>query len=1025
VEVKRFFLVAAMMFSTVAQAATTPERVPSATSMLSSRKRDPGRPFPDRDKLIAEKRKGVDAKRLEAIKLLEEILAARPQRETEAEALFKLAELYWEDSRLRYLLAMDSYDRRMARCRQDTDTPCPPMPSLDIGRSERLYKRLAERHPTYPRSDLVLYLLGFAAHEDGRGDEALQWLERVVAEHPTSPVLPDAWMMIGEHHFQSDFAAARAAYLKVLEHKSSPVYDLALFKTAWCDWKLGDTKRAAERFKEVLDLATEAEKAGTVAQKKRSVQLRDEALDYLTLLFTEDESVTAADAYSFLASIGGQKYSREVLGRLADTFHGQARYDRAVEAWELLINKDPRSLDAPQHQLRIVDSYMQLGDTEKALAGATELAKQYGEKSAWARANKARPDVIKKIAASVDETLFGIAQRLHAEAQEDEKARKRADARRFKKAADFYGVYLERFGDKPGERPVEARFLRAEILYYKLGQHEAAGDEYLAVGRSEPMGKRHNEALLKAMEAFEKLRPKKISSKDDITPADRKFAEAVQLYAKHFPADPKLVGVLFRNGEMFFQYGAYDDAVKQFGQIVTKYPDDPNAGPAGDRIIEALVKGEDYATVEEWARKLMKARSFQGADQQTRLSGIIVQSIGKRGEGHAKAERWEDAAKEFRRAADEFPKFDRSNELLFNAGVMLEAAKQPVRAAETYLAVVERYPKAKNAPDAAFAAGRSYEQLAYFDEASRSYGLIGKHYPDAKQAADALYNVGVLEQALGRPQPAIAANLDYVRRFPKRADIAQVLFRTGVVYADAKDHAKAIGAFHEYIKRYPEDAMVMEAHVRAARSAIAMKDARATADELARALKRWKGLGKKITPGIATWAAEARYLQGEAVFEEYAAIGLDVKPDRLRATLEKKKALLARAQEIYTDAVTMGDPRWATASLFRIGQIYEHFADALRTTPAPAGLSEEQGQAFRDEIDTYVVDIEEKAIDVYTKGYAKAIDLKVYGTYTRLLREGLGRLASNRFPPENEARVRARVGDKAPEPQLQQPKVSK
>src|SRR2546423_1904277 len=79
---------------------------------------------------------------------------------------------------------------------------------------------------------------------------------------PTSPLYGDAWMMIGEHHFAAlEWAKARAAYANILANKSAATYDLALFKTAWCDWKLGDVDTAARRFKEVLDLAVEAERA--------------------------------------------------------------------------------------------------------------------------------------------------------------------------------------------------------------------------------------------------------------------------------------------------------------------------------------------------------------------------------------------------------------------------------------------------------------------------------------------------------------------------------------------------------------------------------------------------------------------------------------------------------------------------------------------------------------------------------------------------------------------------------------------
>src|SRR6185369_1214031 len=138
-------------------------------------------------------------------------------------------------------------------------------------------------------------------------------------------------------------------------------------------------------------------------------------------------------------------------------------------------------------------------------------------------------------------------------------------------------------------------------------------DEYLAVGKTLPAGKYHRDALLNAMNAFELARPKDIGSgRHQLYPVDKKFGEAIDLYATLFPADKALVGVIFKNGQMFYDYGEYDEAIKRFGVIVTKYPDDENAGPAGDRILSALNKAQDYENIETWARKLKTAPSFAG-----------------------------------------------------------------------------------------------------------------------------------------------------------------------------------------------------------------------------------------------------------------------------------------------------------------------------------------------------------------------------------------------------------------------------
>src|SRR4030095_6059804 len=136
---------------------------------------------------------------------------------------------------------------------------------------------------------------------------------------------------------------------------------------------------------------------------------------------------------------------------------------------------------------------------------------------------------------------------------------------------------------------------------FKLGRLEEAGNEYLAVGRTKPPGQYHRDALMQAMSAFEKLRKPPRGGGDkrrEITESDRKFAEAADLYATLFPKDKEIVTVIYKNGQFFFDYGDYDEAIKRFGLIVERYPDDPNAGAAGDRILQALNKAKNYENTE-------------------------------------------------------------------------------------------------------------------------------------------------------------------------------------------------------------------------------------------------------------------------------------------------------------------------------------------------------------------------------------------------------------------------------------------
>ena len=65
---------------------------------------------------------------------------------------------------------------------------------------------------------------------------------------------------------------------------------------------------------------------------------------------------------------------------------------------------------------------------------------------------------------------------------------------------------------------------------------------------------------------------------------------------------------------------------------------------------------------------------------------------------------------------------------------------------------------------------------------------------------------------------------------------------------------------------------------------------------------------------------------------------LDVKPKDLTKALERKSKLLAEAEKLYVSIADFKDPKWATAALFRYGQIYDAFAEALvkaAETPPP------------------------------------------------------------------------------------------
>ena len=996
------------------------QRGPTAELYIRKRPPAPTSPTlsPELQKMLGVATAKRDAKREEAIGLLKGFLGSNPSGEAKAEGMFKLAELLWEEARHQFIVDMDRYDRALEACRESKCSHEPQEPKIRLQEAEKYYRQILTEFPDYRRTDLILYLVGFASKEDGREDEALAMFQKVIDTYPQSPLYGDAWMQVGEHWFGlQKWTDARAAYEHILQHPDSPTYDLAMFKSAWCDWKLGDPDTAAKKFKVVLDLAVEAEKAGNSELVRRRSNLRDEALEYLVIVFTEDKTISAKEVFDFLASIGGEKYSRDILIKVADSYQSQGEYERAADSYRFLINMDPDAIAAAAWQRKVIDTWTASGDNAAARTELKVLVETYGPSSDWAKKQHNR-DALERSLEATETLARQTAVNLHADAQAQEKRDKKPNVVAYTEAADAYGVYLSAFGEGKNASPnaTELRFYRAQILYFKLGKLEEAGDEFLLVGKSAPLGKFHRDALLAAMDAFEKARPKDTQGKRQLLPIDSKFAEAVDLYATLFPADPKIVDVIFKNGQLFYDYGNYDEAIKRFGLIVTKYPDNPNAGPAGDRILKALQNAQDPENLEEWARRLKKAKSFAAPDQQARLDKIIIGSIGKAGDKYRDGGKYEQAASFYLRVPKEFPKAKEAPQSMMNAGVMYEKAKQPEKAAEVYLDLAQQYPQDDLAEKSAFSAGQVYEKVAYFDRAAEAYELVVEKFgkrPGAShddKIADALYDAGTLRQALGQNDKAIAHYKTYAKE--KHKDSDDVDFRIGEVYEATGDDGHADQAFRAYAATYPNGKRVIEAHVRAGRTSFRLGQLARAAKEFDEALKLWKAKSGKDKDAARAWAAEAHYYQGELIFREYEKVTLDVKPKQLNATLKKKAALLAKAQKVYYEVVDYQDLKWATAALYRMGQVYDGFAEALTSAPTPAGLSEADQQAYHDGIDSFVIDIQDKAVQLYTTGYQKAIQMQVYDQNTAKLREALGRLAADKFPPDRESRSTVRVGDR-------------
>lgn len=973
--------------------------------------------------LLRERENLLAGRRDTAIRLLEEFIAEEPETAPEMpDALLRLAELRWELARARYLEGFAAWQQ----VPEENRSAEPPRP--DYRPAVELYDRILERHRGYHRYDLVLYMKAFARSEAGAVEEALALYRRILTEFPRSRFVPDAHMALAESRFaEGDFAGALERFDRVLQYRESDFYGLALFKSAWCLWRMDRSTEAARRFRQVLDLGR-GEGRVSADQRARLRELKNEALEYLIQVFTENESNTAAQLFAFLEEIGGERYADRVLVRLAARFYEQDRWENGVEAYQLLLERLPADERAPRWALAVARGRASLGETDATTEALARLARDYLAGSDWAR-QQSDPEVLRETHELIERAIRVRAMRWHDLAQRENQRPL------FEQSERLYGIYLEHFPDS--EQAYELRFYRAEILFHRLQRWEDAGREYLAAAQQNPSGRYTRDALYNAIGAFERVREAQLARctqqranapattapapAGDPAPApaegaapapaddpcgesenDRRFATAIELYVERFPDDPDLPEILFRQGRLYYDRQIFDPAVRLFGQLLERFPNSPYAITAGELILESFNRARDYRNIEAWARRLKRSPAFATEESQRRLDALILQAVFATGEQLAARNEHGPAAEAYLRAAREFPRDERAPQAYFNAGLEYQRAGNLDGAASAYDQLIANHPGTDVGAQGAWAGAQMYESIAQFSDAARFYEAYGEHFPRGERAADALFNATLLRLTAGDPLDAVRNGQRFLERFPRHESADEVTFLIGRAYAAAGRPREAAEVYRRFIRTARSLDRQVEASTRLAQVLAEAGDAAAAERALNDAVRLATRSRNRLGESGLYYAAQARFLQAEAILRQYEAIEIAGPTEGLRRRLEQKSELLRRAAEAFAEVVQLRVAEFVTAALYQIGRSYELYAQALRNAPIPEGLSEEEEMAYTDQLASFVVPIEERALEAYEGGYQTALELRIFNRWTASLREGLTRLNDVQYPPFRE-----------------------
>ncbi len=984
--------------------------------------------------------------RTEAIARFEGFIERYPKSPVHTpDVLFRLAELYFERS-------YDTYVQQRSRYELSLDLPDAvrerdpvPEPKFNFDETVTTMQRLISSFPNYRLVAGAYYLKGFCLSEQGEEAEAVEVFEELNKRIPDNRFAAEVWTRIGEFYFsEGRLQDALRAFSAILPMKDSPFYDKALYKLAWTHYRLADAIRASDEYKKAVDTFVALLDFNVLSKtkgKERGADLRGEAIQYIALSFSDESWGGYKKLIKYLDDRGEKPYTREVLIALGDIFFEQTRFSDASAVYRVVQERYPMERGAPSVQDKLIQAYERDRNFETSAEARRALVSAYTEGSPWYKKHTLDTDALAQAEKFLSKSIYSAAIFYHKQAQVNKDAN-RIDlaVRDYGIASGLYAQYLERFPQDP--QVYELTYYYAETLYYALNFAKAAEkyawvrdvaseDKFREVSAFSVVLSYQNQITL--LQDQGKLAPLQVFTsqtwpKDksmepmDIPRIRENLVDASDVYARMVSEDEKLPSIMYRSAETLYAFGHFEEARKRFTYIIKRYPSHEVSRFSANLVIESYLLANAYVEVAKYCKQMLA--ELEGLSKKDpfrlQLAKFMSGADFKIAEKLSEEGKFEEAARLYIGSVDAYPEGEYADLSLNNAAVDFEKIRRYDSASKVYERLAKDYPKSSLVDAAIFRTALNSERFFDFDRAIVLYLRLVDNYPKSAFRADATYNAALALE--NRQQYDVAAKqyLRYCELFPTREDAPEVCFRAGLVYEKMGKQQAVIDSYRAYISKYRANApyadRIIEAHIRIATALGVLGRKDAALDELKSAVNVYSGVkDPAIQQKASAFAAEAEYKLIESESDAFDAMAIVGDSKKQQEVLVAKAARLQEIQAKFEKILRFKHIEWTLASLYRIGRLYENFAESLNKAPCPPDVAksardlgvtaEEVCDEYRILLEERSAVIEDKAVQAFETTVEKGREFQVVNTWTQKTLVSLNKLRKSMWPLQKDAKV--------------------
>ncbi len=931
-----------------------------------------------------------------AVARLEAFLAKYPDSTHTPDMLFRLADLYFEESEVSFLSQDAEYARLEAQLESNPTMALPPPPLKDYSRSIGIYRRLMSKYPRYENIAATHYMLAWCFSSSNAEqfdlDAARDVYLTIVDKFPASEFSNDANMRLGEYYFDlpgprgnsgMNVPTAIAYYEVVLgDGPSGRNYEKSIYKLGWSHYKINDYDRALTYLVTLLDYSDKQ-----FLDTGRVSDMRQEAVEYLAISYADMADrlgrTPVEMATGHLKKVGERKWQHDVVERLAQILLVQAKFDSSIEAYRYLQDKWPLDPSNPVYQNEIATIYMKMPVPDPAKSGEAMayLANTYAEGKPWYNTNKTNPDAIAKARGYIEKSLAQVAVEILVNAKDS------GEVKEFAAAADKLGEYLEKFPFSDDYNTYEwyralalfesNQFAEAERAYLQILKNDRSqfrdGARFqLMKAREEIVRARFGRVVIGDYTESQLLQPGAVTE-SVVTSAQGKpitryvvsdehkaFIQSCDDLVSGELTDPDWQPILDRDrtalaylpGQILFEYGRFDEARPRLLRVIELYPSDGNAALAANLIVNTYTLEGDLQQVADLTEKFKNVGSEADrrrfADLRERAMFELANGLASKGDRGA-------AAAAFLEFMVQFPQSLYYKDALYNAANNYDLVGKAQESNRLFERYVTDYPSDERSKKLYFRIAETYSATLELTKAISYYEQLARLFPDFEDAAEAVFNAAFFRVGIGDNAGAARAYERYSTQFPTEADAEVAYWRAGEQWVIVGE-PEALDFYGRYVKRYPDKDgnHLVEAWYNTAKIYERRGDSRRAGQAWAQVQSTFASAsGAALTSRTRSLAAEGALDKLTGRFESFRTVKWSgneaknveiltkTKPDELKRIIDDAVLLI----QTYMDYDT------TSAALYLQGMVYFAYADMVYEIPAPKALSEEEIDVYRQAVD--------------------------------------------------------------------------